>query len=139
MQNSAFDFKYTPNAEDDLKELIANKSKKVAMKAVVKSLRLMASNLKHPSLNTHKYDEMEGPNGEEAPYETWSPRGCTFWKNGLCELHSLGLKPSQGKLAHHSLSENDCDEIGEFMNESWEKGKGDKVIEKWKEINKGIE
>ena len=54
-----------PNAEDDLKELIADKSKKAAMKAVVKSLKLMASNLKHPSLNTHKYDEMEGPNGEE--------------------------------------------------------------------------
>ena len=44
MQSNEFDLKYMPNAEDDLKELIADKSKKVAMKAVVKSLKLMASN-----------------------------------------------------------------------------------------------
>ena len=59
MQSDEFDLKYMPNAEDDLKELIADNSKKVAMKAVIKSLKFMASNLKHPSLNTHKYDEME--------------------------------------------------------------------------------
>lgn len=27
---------------------------------------------------------------------------CTFYKNGLCELHNLGLKPTEGKLSHHS-------------------------------------
>ena len=25
---------------------------------------------------------------------------CTFYKNGLCELHNLGLKPLEGKLAN---------------------------------------
>lgn len=28
---------------------------------------------------------------------------CTFLKDGLCELHSKGLKPTEGKLAHHSI------------------------------------
>lgn len=29
---------------------------------------------------------------------------CTFFNNGLCELHDKGLKPTEGKLSHHSLS-----------------------------------
>ncbi len=60
-----FNLRYTENGEDDLKMLIADKGKKVALKAVVKALKMMGANLKHPSLHTHKYDEMEGPNGEE--------------------------------------------------------------------------
>lgn len=29
--------------------------------------------------------------------------GCVFYKNGLCELHDAGLKPTEGKLSHHSI------------------------------------
>jgi hypothetical protein len=28
---------------------------------------------------------------------------CAFHKDGLCELHDLGLKPTEGKLSHHSI------------------------------------
>lgn len=27
---------------------------------------------------------------------------CTFFHDGKCELHDLGLKPTEGKLSHHS-------------------------------------
>ena len=27
---------------------------------------------------------------------------CTFYHNGLCELHDKGLKPTEGRLAHHT-------------------------------------
>ena len=27
---------------------------------------------------------------------------CTFYHKGLCELHDSGLKPTEGKLAHHT-------------------------------------
>jgi hypothetical protein len=27
---------------------------------------------------------------------------CTFFKNDRCELHTLGLKPLEGRIAHHS-------------------------------------
>lgn len=27
---------------------------------------------------------------------------CTFFNNGLCELHDKGLKPTEGRLSHHS-------------------------------------
>lgn len=29
--------------------------------------------------------------------------GCIFFKDGLCELHELGLKPTEGRLSHHSI------------------------------------
>ena len=28
---------------------------------------------------------------------------CTFFHDGLCELHDKGLKPTEGKLSHHSI------------------------------------
>lgn len=27
---------------------------------------------------------------------------CVFFHNGLCKLHDLGLKPTEGRLSHHS-------------------------------------
>ena len=27
---------------------------------------------------------------------------CTFYHDGLCELHDKGLKPTEGKLSHHT-------------------------------------
>ena len=29
---------------------------------------------------------------------------CTFYHDGLCELHDLGLKPTEGKLSHHTTA-----------------------------------
>lgn len=29
--------------------------------------------------------------------------GCIFFKDGLCELHDLGLKPTEGKLSNHTI------------------------------------
>ena len=32
--------------------------------------------------------------------------GCVFWENGLCRLHDAGLKPTEGRLSHHLLAED---------------------------------
>lgn len=29
---------------------------------------------------------------------------CVFYKNGLCQLHDSGLKPTEGKLSSHQIS-----------------------------------
>ena len=55
--------KFQPEAEealDNLKKLDCKKYKKVG-----KTLGLMGTNLRHTSLNTHKYDSYEGPNKED--------------------------------------------------------------------------
>jgi hypothetical protein len=30
--------------------------------------------------------------------------GCAFFKDGLCILHEQGLKPTEGKLSHHTIT-----------------------------------
>lgn len=37
-----------------------------------------------------------------APLYDTEKGACTFFTNGLCELHDLGLKPTEGKLSHHT-------------------------------------
>ena len=86
MRSNEFVLLYTENAEDDLNSLTNDKSKKAVLKAVVKSLKLMSANLKHPSLNTHKYDEMNGLNGEEV-FESYAQNNTPgayriFWHYG---------------------------------------------------------
>lgn len=29
---------------------------------------------------------------------------CTFFRNGLCELHDAGLKPTEGRLSYHTIT-----------------------------------
>ena len=77
---------------------------------------------------------LKGYEGETAPFIIATKGGCTFWKDNKCELHELKLKPLQGKLAHHSLTSSENDEICEIINESWANNKGIEVIEKWKSI-----
>lgn len=31
---------------------------------------------------------------------------CTFFHDGKCELHDKGLKPTEGRLSHHSIRED---------------------------------
>jgi hypothetical protein len=60
-----FELVFTEYADEKMDELEAAKDKKAVLKAVNKILGFMETNLRHPSLHTHKYDEMEGPNGED--------------------------------------------------------------------------
>lgn len=60
-----FEILFTELSSDQLDELENSKNMKVARKAVKKILGYMETNLRHPSLNTHKYDAFVGPNGEE--------------------------------------------------------------------------
>lgn len=48
----------------------------------------------------------------DRPIKMFQPRledngWCTFRReDGLCELHDKGLKPTEGKLSHHSIKED---------------------------------
>ena len=59
------ELEFSERAELDFEELKLNKSKKRAFKAVKKILGYMETNLRHPSLNTHKFDDIISPIGEE--------------------------------------------------------------------------
>lgn len=41
---------------------------------------------------------------------------CAFFENGLCILHDRGLKPTEGRLSHHTIKK---DNFNPFMNLAW--------------------
>lgn len=57
--------RYTKIADQHLNALEKDPSKKRILKDVRKALGLMQTNLKHPSLNTHEFKSLKGPNGEK--------------------------------------------------------------------------
>lgn len=56
---------FTPQADADLREIEDNPSKRNILKSVRKCLGFLETNLRHPSLNTHEFRSLKGPNGEK--------------------------------------------------------------------------
>jgi hypothetical protein len=73
-----------PSAKNTLSYLEIHDPKKY--RKVIKTLALMETNLRHSSLNTHKYYDLYGPNGEEvfeAYVESKTPAAYrVFWYYG---------------------------------------------------------
>ncbi len=63
--NNSFKLRFTEKSEKELELLEKDASKFRHFKAVAKCLYFMQTNLKHSCLNTHKYDEISGPDGQE--------------------------------------------------------------------------
>ena len=83
---------FTTEADNQLTKLKNDPSQKDKLKAVQKSLGFMETNLKHPSLQTHKYYSLQGPQGEEV-FESYAQDKTPgayriFWYYG----------PSKGKI-----------------------------------------
>jgi hypothetical protein len=60
-----FELLFTEKADSQLNFLEHSTDKKVALKAVRKTLALMETDLRHPSLQTHEYNDLEGAAGEK--------------------------------------------------------------------------
>jgi hypothetical protein len=58
-----FELIYQPSAEATLANIERTDLKKY--RKILKTLALMQTNFRHPSLQTHKFDDLSGPNGEE--------------------------------------------------------------------------
>jgi hypothetical protein len=56
---------FTPQADSDLWEIENDPPKRTILNAVRKTLGLMETNLRHPSLNTHEFTSLKGPNREK--------------------------------------------------------------------------
>ncbi len=81
-----FDLEWTDKAKETYELLKADASQKKRYKAVRKAIKLLARNPRHPSLQTHEFTSMRGPNGEkvfEAYAEQETPAACrVFWYYG---------------------------------------------------------
>jgi len=58
-----FTLRYTEEAEQHYESLKTARGKQAEYKAVVKALRFLAENPRHPGLNTHEYESLTGPAG----------------------------------------------------------------------------
>ncbi len=56
---------FTPGAKEALKELKGSAHLEKRFKAVSKALKFLAQDSRHPSLQTHQYFSLSGPNGEK--------------------------------------------------------------------------
>lgn len=56
---------FNDDAKEQFQELKNSKSKQSIFKAVCKTLAFMETNLRHPSLKTHEFSTLEGPEGEK--------------------------------------------------------------------------
>jgi len=56
---------FTKQADFHLKMLETDSSKRNVLKALLKTLAFMENNLRHPSLKTHEFTSLSGPNGEK--------------------------------------------------------------------------
>lgn len=81
-----FKLLFTDQAANDLDQLENDKSLLKRLKAVRKALGYLETNPRHPSLNTHKYNSINGPNNEdvfEAYAENETPAAYRiFWYYG---------------------------------------------------------
>jgi hypothetical protein len=89
----------TPEAKKDLRALQEDPSQIKVLKAVIKTLKLMEVNLRHPSLHTHEYHTFKGPNGEkvfEAYAQNKTPGAYrVFWYYGPAKdmISIIGIIP----------------------------------------------
>jgi hypothetical protein len=60
-----FELNYTEEAQSQFNALSKDKSLAKRFKSVCKALKFLAQDPTHPSLNTHKYDSIEGPEQTE--------------------------------------------------------------------------
>jgi len=56
---------FTSQADADLRAIEKNAAQKDILKAVRKCLGFLETNLRHPSLNTHEFRSLKGPDGEK--------------------------------------------------------------------------
>lgn len=75
---------------------------------------------------------LKGWEGEKAPYSVYSSQGCTFWKDGKCELHDKGLKPLGGRFAHHDLPQEEWRKIEPYLEKAWSNKAAKELIEQWR-------
>ena len=94
-----FNLKYSETAKDQFLKLENSKDKIMQYKAVSKTLGIMQINLRHPSLNTHKYDAITSPFGGEV-FESYAQNKTpaayrVFWTYGpkRNEIYIIAITP----------------------------------------------
>ena len=93
-----FELQWTDEAKATYKLLKDNPSEKARYKAVKKTIKLLAENPRDPSLQTHQFLSLNGPNGEKV-FEAYAQQKTSaayrvFWYYG----------PSRGEMTIFAIT-----------------------------------
>jgi hypothetical protein len=93
-----FELQWTDEAKATYKSLKGNPSEKARYRAVKKTIKLLAGNPRHPSLQTHPFLSLNGPNGEKV-FEAYAQQKTSaayrvFWYYG----------PSRGQITIFAIT-----------------------------------
>ena len=93
-----FELQWTDEAKATYKLLKGNPSEKARYRAVKKTIKLLAENPRHPSLQTHPFLSLNGPNGEKV-FEAYAQQKTSaayrvFWYYG----------PSKGEMTVFAIT-----------------------------------
>jgi hypothetical protein len=93
-----FELQWTDEAKATYKLLKDNPSEKARYRAVKKTIKLLAGDPRHPSLQTHPFLSLNGPNGEKV-FEAYAQQKTSaayrvFWYYG----------PSRGKMTIFAIT-----------------------------------
>jgi hypothetical protein len=93
-----FELQWTDEAKATYKLLKDNPSEKARYRAVKKTIKLLAANPRHPSLQTHPFLSLNGPNGEKV-FEAYAQQKTSaayrvFWYYG----------PSKGEMTIFAIT-----------------------------------
>ena len=81
-----FELEWTDEANAVYQRLKGNPAEKARYKAIKKTLEFLGENPRHPSLQTHPFSSLEGPNGEKV-FEAYAQQNTpaayrVFWYYG---------------------------------------------------------
>jgi hypothetical protein len=84
--NILFELEWTDEANAVYQRLKGNPAEKARYKAIKKTLEFLGENPRHPSLQTHPFSSLEGPNGEKV-FEAYAQQNTpaayrVFWYYG---------------------------------------------------------
>jgi hypothetical protein len=98
-----FTLSFTESAVLTLKNLKKNPSSQRQYKAVAKALKYLETNPRHPSLETHPYHSLKGPNGEKV-FEAYAQQNTPaayriffFYTNNKAEITITSIIKHPGK------------------------------------------
>jgi len=61
-------------------------------------------------------------------HATYGP--CTFHKSNLCQLHDMGLKPSEGRMVNHDYDKSTSG-VHEAIAQSWNNPEAQELVRQW--------
>lgn len=76
---------------------------------------------------------VKGYEGKVTPRnQTGHGQGCTFWTaDKLCSLHDAGLKPTEGRMAHHHPVFKHGDWLQPWIGKQWDTDEGRALVNEW--------